>query len=51
MSARDVPVGAFQAPDDWVSYIDPESQQEYWYVSTALEQTYAFCVFHDYAQY
>ena len=31
VGAQQVPSGAYTAPDDWVSYLDAETQQEYWY--------------------
>ena len=31
LSAREVPVAAYSQPDEWVSYMDLDTQQEYWY--------------------
>ena len=40
LSARQMPAGAYNAPDEWVSYIDSESQQEYWYNSRTGETSW-----------
>ena len=31
LTAKEVPAAAYEAPDDWISYFDAETQQEYWY--------------------
>ena len=31
LTAKEVPAAAYEAPDDWISYLDAETQQEYWY--------------------
>ena len=41
LSAREVPAGVFSAPDDWVSYMDHETQQEYWYNAKTGETSWS----------
>ena len=31
LTAKKIPGDAYNAPDDWISYMDAETQQEYWY--------------------
>ena len=31
LTAKEIPAAAYEAPDDWISYLDAETQQEYWY--------------------